>query len=78
MKSSASAPAKAILFGEHAVVYSKPAIAAAIDRRVTVTVSESSSTHVTIPSLGIRHSSERPSGGILDYIGRCLELYHDA
>jgi mevalonate kinase len=33
--SAASAPAKVILFGEHFVVYDKPALLAAIDRRTT-------------------------------------------
>lgn len=78
MKSRASAPAKAILFGEHAVVYGKPAIAAAIDRRVTVTLGDSSENRVTIPSLGVDFRSESsPSGGILDYVGKTLKLYHD-
>ncbi|MCG2828990.1 mevalonate kinase [Methanothermobacter sp. K4] len=78
MKSRASAPAKAILFGEHAVVYGKPAIAAAIDRRVTVTLGDSSENRVTIPSLGVDFRSESsPRGGILDYVGRTLKLYHD-
>jgi len=78
LKSRASAPAKAILFGEHAVVYGKPAIAAAIDRRVTVTLGDSSENRVTIPSLGVDFRSESsPRGGILDYVGRTLRLYHD-
>lgn len=78
MKSRASAPAKAILFGEHAVVYGKPAIAAAIDRRVTVTLRDSSENRVTIPSLGVDFRSESsPMGGILDYVGKTLKLYHD-
>ena len=34
----ASAPSKVILFGEHAVVYDKPGVAAAIDRRIRVNV----------------------------------------
>ncbi|ADL58130.1 MULTISPECIES: mevalonate kinase [Methanothermobacter] len=78
MKSRASAPAKAILFGEHAVVYGKPAIAAAVDRRVTVTLGDSSENRVTIPSLGVDFRSESsPRGGILDYVGKTLKLYHD-
>jgi len=36
--SKCSAPGKFILFGEHAVVFGKPAIAIAIDRRITTSV----------------------------------------
>lgn len=39
-KISYSAPAKVILSGEHAVVYGKPALVSAIDKRLTVTVVE--------------------------------------
>ncbi|MCU0798486.1 MAG: mevalonate kinase [Candidatus Thermoplasmatota archaeon] len=35
---SASSPAKAILFGEHAVVYGLPALAVSLDRRLEMTV----------------------------------------
>jgi mevalonate kinase len=41
----ASAPAKVILFGEHAVVYGEPAIAAAADLRITVEVEEGEDGH---------------------------------
>ena len=38
-----SVPGKVILMGDHAVVYGKPAIIAAINRRLTVSVSEGKS-----------------------------------
>lgn len=37
-----SAPGKMILFGEHAVVFGKPALALAVDLRITATISSSS------------------------------------
>lgn len=44
--STYSAPGKMILFGEHAVVFGKPALAMAIDRRITSTVRDSEQYHV--------------------------------
>ena len=40
---STSAPGKCILFGEHAVVYGHPAVAVAIDQRITIKIQVSTS-----------------------------------
>jgi len=45
---TASAPGKAILFGEHAVVYGKPAIACAINKRAFAEAAKNSSGKISI------------------------------
>jgi len=50
----ASAPAKAILFGEHAVVYGKPAIAVSLDRRMTIIVKPGKESRVDGGRLTVR------------------------
>jgi len=45
---TASAPGKAYLFGEHAVVYGEPAVPCAIERRATVTVERQGNGHTRV------------------------------
>jgi mevalonate kinase len=56
LKSISSSPAKAILFGEHFVVYGVKAILAAVDKRVTVTTTKTNDENVTIKSTIARSS----------------------
>lgn len=51
-----SAPGKLMLLGEHAVVYGRPCLVTAIDRRVWVTVeiTQDSLVHLSAPSLGAK------------------------
>lgn len=71
MQVTASAPGKSILFGEHAVVYGKPAIAVAVDQRVQVEINHGldSGIHVKIDSLGL--------SGYLDVEKDTMELNKD-
>ena len=84
MQVIASAPGKAILFGEHAVIYGKPAIAVAIDKKTRVKIRErmDSKVHVKVHGLGISEYLEPENDvivekgnnkGILDYIYKSLE-----
>ncbi|WP_414469296.1 mevalonate kinase [Methanobacterium sp. ACI-7] len=79
MQVAASAPGKAILFGEHAVVYGKPAIAMALDKRASVVINKRADNkiHVNIRDLDIQGYlnlndnaiiSDSPKKGILKYI----------
>lgn len=86
MQVTASAPGKAILFGEHAVVYGKPAIAVAIDKRARVKISKraDSQIHVSINGLGvsgylelennlIKLRDNQGNTGILNYIMQSIK-----
>jgi mevalonate kinase len=88
MQVIASAPGKAILFGEHAVVYGKPAIAIAIDKRAYTKVIERSDDkiNVNVRNIGLSGSfdiiksemgSENVEKGIFKYIFESLRKIHD-
>ncbi|MEA1895188.1 MAG: mevalonate kinase [Euryarchaeota archaeon] len=68
MTTTCSAPGKIYLFGEHAVVYGKRAIASAINLRTTATVSESDQTMISsiLGTTGIDYM-------VHPYISRCIE-----
>ncbi|KZX17735.1 galactokinase [Methanobrevibacter cuticularis] len=88
MESIASAPGKMILFGEHAVVYGEPAIAGAVNKRVTIKITKSSTNSSIFKSddLGFeaelntrnkRYISNRGKPGIIKYILEILFRFHD-
>jgi len=91
MQSIASAPGKAILFGEHAVVFGKPAIAVAVDKRAIITITKGKGTKRGIttfqsPDLNVNAELDLNSGdikmitgksGILKYILESVLKSHD-
>ncbi|MGC9517407.1 MAG: mevalonate kinase [Methanomicrobiales archaeon] len=88
MEVKASAPGKVILFGEHAVVYGKPAIAVAIDKRAIVTIKKNKEdvisvnidklgVHADINPLNYTISLKRGESGILKYVIESLKMVHD-
>ncbi|MBI5681240.1 MAG: mevalonate kinase [Methanobacterium sp.] len=88
MQVIASAPAKAILFGEHAVVYGKPAIAMALNKKAHVKVSDNSNNKIYVNVDKLKLSgyldfknnnilSDSPKKGILKYILASIKKVHD-
>jgi len=87
MQVTASAPGKAVLFGEHAVVYGKPAIAMALSKRAQVKVTGrlDKKIQVNIRDLGIKGhinlkentvTSNSPEKGILKYVLNSVKSVH--
>ena len=87
MQVKASAPGKAILFGEHAVVYGKPAIAVAIKKYAHITIKERSDTQINLEIAGmnvhaslyledetINCQSDQKETGIIKYVIKALKL----
>lgn len=86
MQVTASAPGKTILFGEHAVVYGKPAIAVAINRKANVKIQKRADSKIFVEIPGLKLSGylelekevikiEKDQGniGILNYILKSLK-----
>ncbi len=71
-----SAPGKLILMGEHAVVYGRPALVAAIDLRLSAHLSDSAGgVHLDLPGLGVyEHLSWAEVRG---YAGAARERWDD-
>jgi len=76
-RTAVSVPGKLILMGEHAVVYHRPALVAAVDLRLRVTLAdrEDDGVHVRLPQVGV---DERVSwGDVLAYARRAREAWRD-
>ncbi len=70
-----SAPGKSILMGEHAAVYQRPALVAAVDRRATAELDAGGAGRVRLelPRVGVRE--EVSWSGVASYTRRCRDAW---
>ncbi|MCQ5337662.1 MAG: mevalonate kinase, partial [Candidatus Methanomethylicia archaeon] len=81
MKIKFSSPGKITLFGEHAVVYGRPAIVGAIDKRIYVTMEERNDNLIKITSdlssVSISIDEISNYSGPLIYVIKAIEILSD-
>ncbi|MDV3278414.1 MAG: mevalonate kinase [Nitrososphaerales archaeon] len=70
MKASAEAPCKAIITGEHFVVHGAWALAAALNRKVRVDVSESARFNVRSEGFRVRRNAVLPLAAVVEAMAR--------
>ena len=73
----ASAPGKLILMGEHAVVYGRPAVVAAIDPRVTVEAEAGSTSSVRLDLRELDIATEVSWHELIEYARRARVAWND-
>src|SRR5262252_4539499 len=71
-----SAPGKLILMGEHAVVYGRPALVAALDLRLTVRIAPRAEGGVLLDLPGLDHREETSWEEIVGYARAARESWH--